>query len=164
MTKWASSGGRRSLLHKDKLIFFKHWVLLPAQGYIERSPTGHAYEVLRIAKHTLSGDNPDVFFYLKDPPTQHVTLDRIGELLVKKWLRSKKAPKDRGIDGETDEQFGARFDIMEAYENGNLSIELARAQLRDTGLFEEMIDEYLDNPHDKEYYDEEEAKENRGRP
>lgn len=109
----------------------------------------------------LKGDNPDIFFYQKEPPTAHVTLDRMGELLVKKWLRSKKAPRDRDLDGETDEQFHARFDIAEAYENGNLSVELARAQLKDTGLDEETIDEYIDNPHDKEFYDIEEAEEQR---
>jgi hypothetical protein len=82
----------RNLLHRDKLTEFKAWVL-DGRGYLEMPPTGHAYEVFRIRKYDPSGDGPDIFFYQKLPPTQHVTLDDDGERLVKKWLRSRRTKK-----------------------------------------------------------------------
>lgn len=128
-------------------MFFKHWVLLPAQGYIERPPTGHAYEVLRIAKYTPNGDNPDVFFYLKDPPTQHVTLDRMGEALVRKWLRIKK-PKVGAYEERDNRTFGKRFDLMEQLQTGAVSLKQYYAQMKDMGYSKGEADNYLDDGDD----------------
>lgn len=131
----------RNLLHKDQLMFFKHWVLLPAQGYIEMSPTGHPYEVLRIRKKCRQGDLPDIFFYLKLPPTQHVTCDKLGTMLVRKWLRSKKAPESEDL---LDETFGERFEISEQLLNGQITLNQWYARMRDLGFSKEEAQDWLD--------------------
>lgn len=79
---------RRSLLHISKLDAFKEFVL--DEDYIIMSPTAHPYEVLRIRKYDQSGDSPDLTFYKKEPPTQHVTIPYEAEPLVRAFLAKQR--------------------------------------------------------------------------
>lgn len=128
----------RALLHLDKLPFFKHWVL--RQGYREMPSTGHAYEVLRIRRINPQGDEPDIFFYQKNLPTQHVTLCRMGEKLVQKFIHSQKPPKARNEDVH----FEKRFHIFEQLHEGKITLPQARAQFKDLGYSDSDFDQHLD--------------------
>lgn len=77
-----------NLLHRDKLKDFKAWIL-DGKGYMLIPQTAHAYEVLRIRKYCRSGDEPDIVFYQRMLPTQHVTLCPEGRKLVQRWIRSR---------------------------------------------------------------------------
>ena len=95
MTRGNRSYGRdRCTLHKKHVPEFRKW-LLELGGWLVMEPTAHPYEVLRIQKHSRSGSEPDVFFYRNDK-NDHITVQKEGVPLVKKWLREvKKAKKER---------------------------------------------------------------------
>lgn len=140
-TKKASSAHRRSLLHKDKLIFFEHWALLPRNGYIKLEKTNHPYEVLRLRKYSPNGDNPDIFFY-KRLGTDHITLSSYGEALVKKWLKESKTPQDKLL--RMDKHYDERWELLEAVHNGHVSVKQFFARMKDMGFNNQEASLYLD--------------------
>ena len=84
----SNSSRTRNLLHYNKLSLFRLWAT-EAAGYVVRKPTGHPYEVLRLASGI---GRPDILFYKRDR-TDHVTTTGEGTKLVERWLKERKNDK-----------------------------------------------------------------------